>query len=661
MSSQGSNPVWVWSAVGANVPFRHPSEIPVQVGSAKASFGDDIRGPRIARISAATLLQSKGLTCLIAERGATREVPKSQILTWYEGLLLLQELETAQGPNHISASWCDEELRTILQEQRTKFRHLSAALYAERKLATVAVTGVRFVDADDKEYSFRRENVRADAKFNYQPHPDQGDGYFQIRDVIGYLPPWEAFCHSKCGFYQDFYSVRWAHPFSEVDYSSVENGCSALTGVTWEPDECLPSYLDPLRAVAKRTWIKSRREREHRMNDERLRAQCTQAPKPGLDLDTGEPPSKRLRTSDMALQEEQSASVKVEPKEEKKPQVKLVRNKRSGEPLERDLYRTTHGHDFEADDQDAFSGIRSGWPKSIQEYPVGYGVADPPGFCREGCDCMDDQRPQRSWEMSKPWLEDPARASAANACIEALSNHTNFVRRRGQVSRMCYFETATTNLGDETHARAALNLASMVQRGVSEAVKLLPLSEIRSRDDVHIPGIAFLTDEVDYEPLRYDNTSSDQSPPPPWLHLSPSSGLLYADSSASENAKLQFEIRHVEGLVTAVQYSVVANWSGAKPWVTATGPIMRHFNDLNTCSLEASLRVLLTERFSQLFDFTAKVVHDVPLGMWLGVMTGTLRMLRAAAMGNVMPTSNHRSVRDVSARSAKVQPHTPPG
>jgi len=192
-------------------------------------------------------------------------------------------------------------------------------------------------------------------------------------------------------------------------------------------------------------------------------------------------------------------------------------------------------------------------------------------------------------------------------------------------------------------------------------VKVLPLSEIRSRDDVHIPGIAFLTDEVDYEPLRYDNTSSDQSSPPPWLHLSPSSGLLYADSSASENAKLQFEIRHVEGLVTAVQYGVVANWSGAKPWVTATGPIMRHFNDLNTCSLEASLRVLLTERFSQLFDFSTKVVHDVPLGMWLGVMTGTLRMLRAAAMGNVMPTSNHRSVRDVSARAAKVQPHTPPG
>merc|ERR1712137_823077 len=160
------------------------------------------------------------------------------------------------------------------------------------------------------------------------------------------------------------------------------------------------------------------------------------------------------------------------------------------------------------------SGIRSGWPKSIQEYPVGYGVADPPGFCREGCDCMDDQRPQRSWEMTKPWLDDPARASAANACIEALSNHTNFVRRRGQVSRMCYFETATTNLGDETYARAALNLASMVQRGVSEVVKVIPVSEIGPHEDVHIPGIAFLTDEFDYEPLRYDNTSSDQSPPP---------------------------------------------------------------------------------------------------------------------------------------------------
>merc|ERR1712060_178572 len=111
-----------------------------------------------------------------------------------------------------------------------------------------------------------------------------GNEFFKIRDITGYLPPWEAFCNEKCGFYQDFYQVRWEYPFSEVDYSRVENGCMATVGATWEPDECLPAHLDPLRLAAKRAWIKTQREKEKQTADEKLRerqlAAKRQAPSP---------------------------------------------------------------------------------------------------------------------------------------------------------------------------------------------------------------------------------------------------------------------------------------------------------------------------------------------------------------------------------------------
>ena len=46
----------------------------------------------------------------------------------------------------------------------------------------------------------------------------------------------------------------------------MENGCGETVGATWEPDECLPAGLDPLRVAAKRTWIRARREKEAKAN-----------------------------------------------------------------------------------------------------------------------------------------------------------------------------------------------------------------------------------------------------------------------------------------------------------------------------------------------------------------------------------------------------------
>ena len=65
--------------------------------------------------------------------------------------------------------------------------------------------------------------------------------------------------------------------------------------------------------------------------------------------------------------------------------------------------------------------------RPAEEYPKGYGCADPPGFCHERCDCMDDGRPQQPWETHKHWLED-----------EPFS---------GRDLPMCLFDTKKTVLG----------------------------------------------------------------------------------------------------------------------------------------------------------------------------------------------------------------------
>merc|ERR1719296_23036 len=306
------------------------------------------------------------------------------ILPWYEGLLILEELEAVQGKSgHIQASWWDQELSSILGKERSKFQtgRLNGTLYAEKRLLNNAVTGAKFLDADEKEWQYRRENIRVDEQATIEAGEDK-DGFFRIKEVQGYLPPWEAFHSEKCGFYQDFYQVKWEHPFSEVDYSSVENGCVGGIGATWEPDECLPAQLDSLRLAAKKGWIKRRREQEQKQ------------PLDKLGSSAGSP------TATLPV-------VKKEKSEDAGPPAKMARVRQDGTPLERDLLRSKIGHDFAPQSfEQSLGQIRSGWPKQPQDYPKGFAVASPPGFCFHDCDCMDDQRPQRSWETRKAWLED---------------------------------------------------------------------------------------------------------------------------------------------------------------------------------------------------------------------------------------------------------------
>jgi len=631
MSAQSQ--VWVWrpAASEKDAALEHPSDVPFddEVLS-KVRFVDQVRGPRLARISPASLLQTKGTQVLIAEHGATREVPKSAILPWYEGLLLLEELEV-QGESGRQAAWCSDELKTVLEQERSKFRNnqLSSALYTEKRLITTAVTGTRFVDADDKEWTYRRENLRGDDKLSLGlGEGEEGGGFFKIRDIIGYLPPWEAFCSEKCGFYQDFYQVRWDFPHSEVDYSRVENGSAATVGATWEPDECIPAHLDPLRVAAKRAWIKKRREREQRIVDEKTRAQAA--------------PKRR------AEPEATPASAKRPPPEaQKAPEVvKKARFRRDGAPLERDLFRAARGHDFVPGDiEKTFGGVRTGWPKKPEEYPKGFGCAEPPGFCWEGCDCMDDQRPQRPWETNKGWLEDPTRNAAANTAIDALSAQTRFVRRRGQVTKMCFFETPQTVLPNQVHARAALDLANAVERAVMSVLKAMPLPGIAASQEVraHIPARVLLFEDLDYEPLRFEASLPGGGELPRWLGVDPDDGRLSAEGApqVSQPLQLKVEFLHAEGIVGAVPCGILP--AGPEVWKDITPPVALRFADASACPLERGTRDALQEHFSTVFDFQGGVAREQTLGEWLEAMSRILRMLRSAAVSNVALAALHRA------------------
>jgi len=590
MSQQSSTACWVWRAAESSKdqPFKHPAEVPAN--------------------DEATMLQAKGNLALIAENGTTKEVPKVMVLPWYEGLLLLEELEQAQGqPGRIPASWLDDELRAVLDKERSKFPtgRLNGALYTEKRLLTRAVTGHRFVDADDVEWHFRRERLKSDDTSNLGAGEDK-NSFFRIKDITGYLPPWEAFHHEKCGFYQDFYQVKWEYPFSEVDYSTVENGSSGHSGATWEPDECLPAHLDPLRVAAKRLWIKSRRQEQQQVD-------AVKAP-------NSSPTGSVKRESD------------VPP-----PPAKMARTRRDGLALERDLLSCRVGHDFVPDSIvfESLGQLRTGWPKQPQDYPKGFAVASPPGFCWNECDCMDDQRPQRPWETRKAWLEDANRAHAAVASIHNFSQQAQFVRRRGEVSKMFYFETAQGIFLDQTHALAAMELCRLAQHSLQAVLQQIPIrSIVADSDPVRLPARAFLAEEMDYEPLRFAAVSQDGSPLPPWVGIDMDSGQISAarQPAASElPLSIQVELAHSEGAVALAMCTVVAD-SNSKPLSTWTVPFAQRFNEAR---LERGVRAAISEHFAEVYDVSRRTPRERSVGAWLDAMSRIMRLLRGAAGTNL--------------------------
>eukprot|EP00747_Dinoflagellata_sp_TGD_P106397 gnl/TRDRNA2_/TRDRNA2_169847_c4_seq1.p1 gnl/TRDRNA2_/TRDRNA2_169847_c4~~gnl/TRDRNA2_/TRDRNA2_169847_c4_seq1.p1 ORF type:complete len:650 (+),score=113.77 gnl/TRDRNA2_/TRDRNA2_169847_c4_seq1:99-2048(+) len=627
--------VWVWCPVkgtGEKTSFRHPSELPTGGASASLQFEQGRKGPRAARLSRATLLQKKGNIVMVAELGVTREIPSGLVLPWYEGLLVLNTLTETKGhSDYIPADWVTDELTQVLKEECDKYR-LSGAVYVEKRLLSSAVTGRSFVDCDGREWVYRRDNVDVNKKI--PPGPGVGkhtDEFFAAQQVAAYLPPWEAFCHKKCGFYQDFYKVVWESPFSHVDYSAVENGCTTI-GSTWEPDECLPALLDSYRVEAKRKWISTCREREQARLKEMAKAEEQRSQKVVVqEL----PPKKRSFPQDVAVKEPRSQS--ASPPEGVKQSVAKKSRRRDGEPLDPDLVMLDQGHDWVQMSRESFKDIASGWPKCKQDYPAGYAAANPPGYCMQDCNCMNDMRPQLAWEVTKKWLEDPSRGESALAALEAFSLDLDkkVVRRRGQVTRHCFFETPTSALPEANAAevRSLKQLSNLIARGLQEAMKQIPkqyLTASPGDEPVRVPFSAFLPPEADYEPLLFSATPLDGRSLPSSFHLDPASGHLTAGSSIGE-LQVRIDLGHPGTISGTGVCGLTCKGGNTVPWESMIMPVLQFFNDSRKCQLHAGLREILAEHFAEVYDFKAFRVRNLALGEWIRVMSRILRMVRTAA------------------------------
>lgn len=600
---------WVWRKAQGESAFRHPADIPVSnVEDAKAAFVDKKRGPRTCRLCPVTVVKASGNVVTINEKGRQVDVPKHCLLPWFEGLFLLEEIEEAQAQKHpgmIPVHWMDDELRSLLQRERknlaTPKLRTVALKYAEKRLR-VAVTGSRFVDSNDKEWNYRRENIKAE-EVALTSKEDESP-FWKLKDLTGYAPPWEAFLSEKCGFYQDFFKVHWEAPSAGVDYSNVENGAKEA-GSTWEPDECIPAHMDFLRLAAKRKWIKDQVE--------------------------------AVKMARQKLRDDLGASPIADKSDEDGPPAKRARTRRDGRPLDRDVIRAGVGHDWIPALDATQVQVRSGWPKRLEDYPKGFGVASPPGFCFATCDCMDDARQQKIWETQKAWIEDPQRSVLVQQAIANFSNQASFVRRRGQVSGQNYFETLSGAMRDSTAANAAGDLGEMIKqslRMVLQAIPLASLSEAKPR--VHLPGRVFLPEDDDYEPLTFAIAACDAKgnaiPAPSWLAIHPDNGQFRVKSPPEEAdlpLQLKVEMSHAEGPCTQEVCSIVKG--PAVAWKQETIKIAQLYYSSIRCPLEKGVRQALQVIFQDIFDFTQMAPREVKLGRWVHQMSRIHRQCRAAS------------------------------
>ncbi|CAE6914752.1 unnamed protein product [Symbiodinium sp. CCMP2592] len=529
------------------------------------------------------------------EDGSSHEVPRTRVIAWYEGLLVLQELEARRDAR---ITWFDDRFRKLLTQERKK-RKVSGILYLEKKLLNLSVTGKRFEDAEGISFVHRRPGVK-DADIPEDKDEDPTPDGFRIADITGYMPPWEAWCHEHAGFYQDFYRVHWQDDkgtaWAGMNLSKVENG-AAEAGSTWEPDDCIPASLDGMRLREKTRWLKRKHEQEQKEKAEKDKEEAERRPEP--------------------------------------PPAKMARYKRDGSPLLRDMFRLKRGHDFNPPQAGKDPDVRSGWPKRAEDYPPGYGCADPPGLCRASCDCMDDNRSQKPWETTKEWLEDPKRASDAKKAIEALSAQQRFVRRRGTTSNFHYFETAQTRQADQTHTNAAMYLCKVLEESVRSVLKDLPILALQENgDSVRIPAGALMKPSEDYVPVQFQlsQTSSARK----WLCLGEEDGKLslIGRGPPSRPAPFRVEFVHPEGMTAVVDCMVTD--AQVKSWLSASSRIVARFTDVAHCPLSRKSRGVLQEHLGKIFDFGTKVAKEVSLGRWLDVVDMLIRMLRTTAMAHVV-------------------------
>jgi len=202
---------------------------------------------------------------------------------------------------------------------------------------------------------------------------------------------------------------------------------------------------------------------------------------------------------------------------------------------------------------------------------------------------------------------------------------------------MCFFETAQMHHVDQTHSRAALELAQSAEKALQAVLQQMSAASlVADADAVRIPGRAFLSEDKDYRPLRFSATLPSGEALPQWLRIEPDDGRLVTTrmpNTTEVPLKVKVELMHAEGAITSGVCTIVGDryTPTSAPWFTATGPIAQRYADSNTCALESGVRKALLEHFSEVYDFHRKSPRERSLGAWLDAMARILGLLRAAA------------------------------
>ena len=127
---------------------RDAAALPHNADAHEARLEKGLWGKKAYRLAPATFVaDSQDGTALIKEHGnsggmASIKVKTGLILDWYEGLLVLEELNR-RNENEDACAWVTE-LRETFQKEKSQ-RNISASLYVSKKLLNAAVTGPNFV------------------------------------------------------------------------------------------------------------------------------------------------------------------------------------------------------------------------------------------------------------------------------------------------------------------------------------------------------------------------------------------------------------------------------------------------------------------------------------------------------------------------------------
>jgi len=624
--------VFVWRDPESATGVKDPSELPANREDHAERSAAGLWGPRYARLCPGHFESRSGneVTVSVIDGKHTESVvvPTSALIPWFEGLLLLDVMSKAGD----KTPWF-KDLAPLLEQQRAKLKNgqLSAAVYVSKKIINVAVTGPSFISGDGKKYAHRRTRM-----YEHMPQaPDEPvEGYYTVDALAEYLPPWEAFLHPKCGLYQDFYIVQWGPPFSKANYSVTEHGCDGFAGATWEPDECLPDDLDQLRIAAKHAWVQQQRVREQQQMkwkevDRLLRGQTGErwdaraTKRATLSNGDGHDPAAKRR---------------------------LVYNPRNLS-LKDDLWQTRLrsglvDHLKSEDNEE----VKKGWPKTLDQYPCGYGPAMPPGNCTEECDCMEDWHFGRNFANAlgvKPWIEEADRSGLCKEAIDAFKA-TGFPRTRGQVSQKWHLEP---NIPEEPKpAEGEVNIfARLILRVMREASQSIPLNALRaeaagSSGLLRALAVAFAAGgEAAYEPMTYEVVEG-----PPWLDVERQSGK----TAVLEDA-LPPELLTTPGMSVRLRVSLGNTSSlGPMPDYTMDCKIVSHVPDTGEQTFAAltervvsgardissgRLRSIVLERLALVYDAVKERVSCPPAGVWAHALSEAATSMKVAAFAHVVP------------------------